>query len=139
MHGADGAGGGAIKERRHRIVAGADYKWPRRCGWPVNAKLCCQWTGSADAKKTVGRGRKQESTESDDYPEATSEARSLPGHGLPEFHPLLTGNQSDSGDPTPPKSRSGQNLLFYPDCLYIAFIPWVHYERDDLQVIIHKW
>ncbi|MCH2401093.1 MAG: hypothetical protein MK364_18400, partial [Pirellulales bacterium] len=44
-------------------------------------------------KKTVSRGQKQESAVSDDYPEATSEARSLPGHGLPEFHPLRTENR----------------------------------------------
>ena len=75
----------------------------------------------------VSRGQKQESAVSDDFPEATSEARSLPGHGLPEFHPLRTENQGDSGDPTSPKPQSEENLLFYPDCLYIAFIPLDHY------------
>ena len=97
--------------------------------WPV---LACRREGGAQMfgpltnsyawkQKTVSRGQKQESAVSDDYPEATSEARSLPGHGLPEFHPLRTENQGDSGDPTSPKSQPGKTSCFIP-IVYVSHL-----------------
>ena len=75
----------------------------------------------ARKQKMVSRGQKQESAVSDDFPEATSEARSLPGHGLPEFHPLRTENQGDSGDPTSPKSQPGKTSCFIP-IVYVSHL-----------------
>ena len=44
--------------------------------------------------------------------------------------------EGDSGDPTSPRSQPGQNLLFYPDCLYIAFIPLNHYRSGNRSAMI---